>query len=368
MKLSFMLPTKIIMENNCVLNHKEVFTELGHRAMIVTGRNSAKSCGALTDVTHVLDSLSISYIIYDKIENNPSVETVEDAGKIAVEEKVDFVIGIGGGSPIDASKAIAVMAANPHYSSRDLFGNTFDKALPILCIPTTAGTGSEVTPYSVLLRKDMETKVSFGNRNTYPKVAMVDAKYTCSLNKDITINTAVDAFTHCLEGYISLRSTKISDALALSGIEAFGKCLQHLISFQLTQDDRDNLMYASLIGGMVIAQTGVTIAHAMGYCYTYFHNISHGRANGLLMREYLIYNNETCHNKIDKALSLLGYHDISEFCDVLDLLLGKAPALSEEEIDKYTELTMLQKGSIANTPNPLDKETVNSLWKKVSGI
>lgn len=365
MEFLFSMPTRIFFGAECIRKNGSAMKAFGKRAMIVTGKHSARACGALDDVQAVLAENGIESVLFDKVENNPSVETVDEAAQLARAEKTEFIIGIGGGSPIDAAKAIAVLAANEDRKALDLFRNDFQKVQPIVAVPTTAGTGSEATPYSVLLRKDMETKVSFGTPQTFPTMAFLDTKYTMSLSENITINTAIDAFTHSLEGYLAKRSTVMSDALALSGIEAFGKCLPHLISFTLDQEDRDNLMYASLIGGMVIAHTGVTIAHGMGYCYTYFHDIPHGKANGLLVREYLKYNAPACEQKIQKVLELLHCNTIDELGAYLELLIGKAPELTEEDVEKYTELTMIQKGSIANTPNPLDKDKIKALWNKM---
>ena len=366
MKFKFGIPTKIYFERHCVENNREIITGIGKKAIIVTGKHSAKACGALDDVTNVLDKAGVEYIIFNEIENNPSVETVEKAGKIAVEKKIDFVIGIGGGSPLDSSKAIAVLGANTDMDVYDLFSNKFTKALPIVCIPTTAGTGSEATPYSVLLRKDLQTKVSFGNENTYPAYAFVDAKYTNSLSKDFTISTAVDAFTHAFEGYLANRSSVISDCFALEAIKAFGKTMRKLSQFEIDENDRENLMLVSLLGGVIISQTGVTIAHGMGYCYTYFKGIPHGKANGLIMKEYIKLNYDSAKDKIDTAMKTLGCSGIEEFTSILHEMLGDSPHLTEEEVEQYTKLTLIQKGSMLNNPHPIDEGEIKKLWMKLA--
>lgn len=365
MEFSFGIPTKIYFGKDCIAKNAGVLAAVGSKAMIVTGKHSAKASGALDDVTAVLEAEKKEYVIFDEIENNPSVETVAKAADIARAEKIDFVIGIGGGSPIDASKAIAVLAANADMAVTDLFKNAFTKALPIVGVPTTAGTGSEATPYSVLLRKDMQTKVSFGTKDTYPVYAFVDAKYTYSLGKGSTISTAVDAFTHAFEGYLANRSTVISDSFATTAIKAFGKSMRKLATFELDEADRENLMLVSLLGGIIISQTGVTIAHGMGYCYTYFKGIPHGAANGLIMREYMKLNYDVAKDKIDNALSLLGCESIDEFADILAEMLGQPPKLTEEEIELYTKLTQIQKGSMANTPHKIDAEVIKGLWSSI---
>lgn len=363
MKFEFLLPTQIIFERNCIRKNGHKLAEYGKRAMIVTGRNSARACGALQDVEDALNDNNISYIIYNKIENNPSIETVLDASNIGKTEKVDFVIGIGGGSPIDASKAIGVLIAND-IDKKELFLNEFNKSLPVVAVPTTSGTGSEVTPYSVLLRKDLETKVSFGTKATFPKCAFLDPKYTNSLSIETTVNTAVDAFTHVFESYLSRRSTVLSSAFALDGIRIFGECIEALAENKIDDEIREKLMYVSLLGGIVIAQTGVTIAHGMGYCYTYFKNIPHGKANGLLMDAYIRFNYIEEKEKIDTAMDKMGFKSIDEFTALLGKLLGNPPKLTKEEIEHYTELTLLQKGSMSNTARKVDKEAIRYLWEQ----
>jgi len=153
MKYSFKMPVNVIQEKECVKNNINIFKQTGTKALIVTGRHSAKACGALDDIEFILNEAGIDYKIFNEVENNPSLETVVKAADIAKKSNIDFIIGIGGGSPIDASKAIAVLAANDIEIS-DMFKNKFDRALNIIAVPTTSGTGSEATPYSVLLRKE----------------------------------------------------------------------------------------------------------------------------------------------------------------------------------------------------------------------
>jgi alcohol dehydrogenase class IV len=154
----FQLPTTIYHEDNCIKNNNTIFSKCGKKAIIITGRYSAKACGALDDITSVLEEQGISYIIFNEVENNPSIETIERASISAKKFGADFVIGIGGGSPIDAAKAIAVLTAN-EMTGEELFNNNFENVLPIIAVPTTAGTGTEVTPYSVLINNNKKSKL-----------------------------------------------------------------------------------------------------------------------------------------------------------------------------------------------------------------
>ena len=365
MQFSYVMPTKIYFEPDCVKNHAQELAAQGGKAILLTGRYSAKACGALDDVTAALELMSIPYCVYDGIENNPSVETAADAARMAVDFGAEFVIGIGGGSPIDAAKAVAVLAANPGMDALEIFKNAFTKALPVAAIPTTAGTGSEVTPYGVLVRNDLQTKLAFASPLVLPRCALLDVKYTMSLGKNVTVNTAVDAFSHAIEGYLGNRSTVFADCLALEAMEAFGACVDKLIEGVFDLQTREKLLYASLLGGIVLSQVGVTAVHGMGYCYTYYKDIPHGRANGLLMSEYLRYCERFRKDKIDKALCRMGMADIDSFEQTMTAMIGEPPALSTQEIDQYTQQSLLQQGTLANTAGAMTEQQIKALWSKV---
>lgn len=359
----FQLPTIIYHEDNCIKNNNEIFNKCGKKAMIVTGRYSAKACGALDDITSVLEEEKISYVIFNEVENNPSIETVEKASISAKDFGADFVIGIGGGSPIDAAKAIAVLAVN-EITGEELFNNQFENVLPIIAIPTTAGTGTEVTPYSVLINNKKNSKFSFGSNKTFPKYALLDVKYMESLKRNILLNTAVDAFTHSAEGFLCNKANPMSDTLAVQGIKIFGESLNELKSKEISKETKNKLLFASTLGGSVIAHTGVTIVHGMGYCYTYYKDIPHGVANGLLLPILMEYLKEERKDKIKVLLECLNCADISEFKTLLCQLIGEPPELSEEEIELYTEQSMLQMGSVKNTPTSINEEIIEEFWRK----
>lgn len=147
--MKFHMPVKVYCEHDCVKTHSDEWTSLGHKALIVTGRSSAKN-GALADVTDSLNAHQISYCIFDHTEENPSIEMVMQVRDMGIRENVDFVIGIGGGSPMDAAKAIALMIYHKDKDADYLYQQGDSTALPIVEVPTTCGTGSEVTPISVL--------------------------------------------------------------------------------------------------------------------------------------------------------------------------------------------------------------------------
>lgn len=363
MLFKFHVGTKVYFGRNCVKDNIMEFSGYGTRAVIVTGKNSGKSSGALDDVSAIFEQLNIKYMIYDKIENNPALENIQEGAIAAASFHPHFIVGIGGGSPLDAAKAVAVLAAND-IEPAELFKNAFrNKPLPVIAIPTTAGTGSEVTPYSILTRRDMQTKMSFGNEDTFPKAAFIDASYTESLPADITVNTAVDAFSHALEGYLSKRSTPVSDILAVQAIDIFGQCVSNLQRGEFDFGIREKLLYMSMLGGMVISQTGTTIVHGMGYSLTYFKNIPHGRANGLLMSEYLKFIYDNAAKKVDNVLKLLRLGSIGEFGTLMGGLLSEKVQLTEEEIRLYALLAMKQKSASYNVV-PVTQEDLMRLYRQ----
>lgn len=364
MQFKFHIPTKAYFGAGCIKQNSCELVKFGRRAMIVTGGRSARESGALSDICNALKEQNIEYSIFDKVENNPSTDTVKTGSIEAKKVGTDFVIGIGGGSPLDAAKAVAVLAVND-MEPTELFTNIFkNKPLPVIAIPTTAGTGSEVTPYSILTRGDLQTKVSFGNADTFPAVAFLDPRYTESQPPEVTINTAVDALSHCIEGYLGKRRTPPSDILAQEGISIFGHCLESLKSSKISYEDRENLLYMSMLGGMVISHTGTTIVHGAGYNLTYFKGIPHGKANGCLMTEYLRFNYEFAKNRIDHILKLMQLDSIDAFGNAMAVLLGKAPSLNEDEIEQYAAITMTQRSTAANI-RPVAAPDIAEILRKV---
>jgi alcohol dehydrogenase class IV len=358
----FYIGTKVFFGRNIIREHKSELSRYGKKAMIVTGKASARSCGALKDIEEALKELTLEYMVYDRVENNPSLENVSEGGKAARDFGADLIIGIGGGSPLDAAKAVAVLAVNT-MDPVELYKNTFhNKPLPVIAIPTTAGTGSEVTPYSILTRKDVQMKMSFGNEETFPKLAFLDPLYTERLPRNVTVDTAVDAFSHAVEGYLSRRSMPLSDVLAVEAIKIFGRYLKPLLENSIDIDIREKLLFMSMLSGIVISHTGTTIVHGMGYALTYFKNIPHGRANGLLMEEYFKFNYENAKGKIDNIIHALGLRSISEFGEKMNLLLKERVILTDAEMSIYASMTMKQRSTL-NNPRSVEEKDVVGIFK-----
>ena len=364
MQFKFHMPVKAYFGEGCISKNGGEFAKYGRKAIIVTGGRSAKLSGALADLCAALELQGIEYTIYDKVRNNPTLDNVREGGATARQYGAGFVVGIGGGSPLDAAKAVAVLAVND-IEPEQLFTNDFaNRPLPIIAIPTTAGTGSEVTPYSILTRTDKQTKISFGTPDTFPAIAYLDPRYTESQPLEVTVNTAVDALSHSIEGYLGKRRTEATDILAREGIRLFGSCLGSLRSGNINLETREELLYASMLGGMVIAHTGTTIIHGIGYNYTYFNGIPHGKANGYLIAEYLRFNYEHARDRIDDILRLMDLKSLEELDKVLTELIGEAPTLTDEEIKRYAAITMTQRSTATNI-RPVEARDIEQILERV---
>ena len=364
----YYMPTRVIMGADCIIKNSELFIPLGKRALIVTGAQSAKRNGSEKDVKTALESVGIQYLVFDKVMSNPTISCVYEGASYAKENGVDFIIAIGGGSPMDAGKAIALLATQDIEEGSLFSGNYENKVLPMAFVPTTAGTGSEVTQYSILTNDKAQTKTSIASDLLFPTVTFLDAKYTEYLGVITTINTAIDALSHAVEGMLSVRASNVSDALAVASIRMVMNCVPDMLQalelgskgvFNLKQ--REQLLQASLMAGMVIAQTGTTAVHAMGYSLTYFKNIDHGRANGLLLGEYLKFVEKVQADLAERILSAMNFSEAEQFLELLKKLLGEKEEISSEEIKQYSKRA-IQTKNIANSAVKPTEEDINKMF------
>lgn len=358
---TFYMPAKVYFGKNCIIDNKDVFLTLGKNALIFTGRRSAKLNGSLKDVTDALDAVSIGYSVFDEVEENPSLETIERASKIGIENGADFVIGIGGGSPMDAAKGASFLIANPNKSADVLMKNEPLRHVPIAEVATTAGTGSETTQYAVFTLHKQGTKNGAAQK-TFADIAFLDARYTASLSDKVTVNTAIDALTHLIEGYTSKKANYINDKIAESGFGIFAECIPAIKSLDFNVEIREKLLLMSTIAGIVIAQGGTSLPHACGYMPTYEKHIPHGRANAIFTRAYLeLFKDKT---KVNKILSILGFKSLEELNNFFKEVLDTKEEFTEADVQRYTDALMASPVKLALHPYPLTREEIYDMERK----
>lgn len=358
--INYYMPTKLYFGRDSLKNNSSTLKSLGEKALIITGKSSSKKNGSLDELEQELNANNINYVIFDKVEENPSLETILNGAELGKSYKVDFLIGLGGGSPIDAAKAMGIYINNPHLSDDDIFKYQGLESLPIVAIPTTSGTGTEVTQYSIITVHKEKTKKNFG-QTVFPKIAFVDPKYTFNTPVEITKNTAIDAFTHLAEGYLNTNSTIISESLAEKGFTLFGESLDDLLRGSISENTREKLMMASTIAGMVIAQTGTSLPHGLGYALTYNKGLPHGIANGILFAEYLKSFKYT--DKVQRMLSFMGIESLPEFEEIFGRLISQKVLIDEDDIKSYTNSFMTNKAKLKNHPEAISYDEVYLIYK-----
>lgn len=354
------------MGDNCVSAQAGLLSGLGRRALVVTGARSARANGSLADLEAALAANGQTCAVFDKVMENPTIDCVYEGAALARKEGADFVVGVGGGSPMDAAKAIAWLACED-VPREKLFSGCFGKRLPLCCIPTTAGTGSEVTQYSVLTDDARQTKASLSSPLLFPDLALLDGKYMDALPHRTTVNTVIDSLSHSMEGYVSAKANPLSDRLALTAVEIIGGILPRLTEDRLTAEDRAQLLYASTLGGMVIAHTGTTAVHAMGYPLTYFRQAPHGRANGLLLPDFLAMVARQFPQRVEALTKAVGAADLPAFKGMLAALLGEREVLTLQEAEAFTDSASRAK-NLANCVLPFGRDEVRALYRAAFGV
>ena len=285
--MDFYMPTRLFAQDGCVRAHKDALAALGESCVVVTGRHAAQASGALDDVLAALADCGIRCEVWDGVTENPPVRACEEAGRFAAERGASFVVGIGGGSALDAAKAVAVFAANPALDEEGFYAKAWDRApLPIALVGTTAGTGSEVTKVSVLTDA-AGRKHSIHDDLLYAAVSFGDSRYTHSCPRSVTLSTGVDVLAHAAESYFSRKADEVSRAFAVRAIRLLLEPLAAAADGELDVASRRQLYEASILGGLAINTTGTCFPHNVGYYLTEAHGVPHGFASAMFLPEML---------------------------------------------------------------------------------
>ena len=255
----------------------------GKKALIVTDTHLEK-IGLLHEIKKSLENIGISFAIYDKVVSEPSMEYTEEGLKAYQEAKADFLIAVGGGSPIDAAKAIGALATNEGKVTDFMGANKIPKpGAPLIAIPTTAGTGSEVTQFTIITDTAKDVKMLIASPNVMPRVALVDPLMTLQMPQGITAATGLDALTHAIEGYVSVKAHSITDTLAIQAIRIIGANLRQAWSNGENVEARTNMMTGALMAGMAFSNSSVALVHGMARPIGAYFHVAHGVSNASLL-------------------------------------------------------------------------------------
>ena len=389
MEFSYFLPVNIQFGWNKVDHVADFVKSYGKKALIVTGRTSAKKSGLYDRVVAKLDAAHIDHVLFDQVDANPLTTTALDGATIAKSESCDMVIAVGGGSIMDCAKGIAFMAVNEGNINDYIFNRkTSNNALPLIVIPTTCGTGSEGNGFGVLTNPETGDKKSLRCNAIVPKVSIVDPAVMGTMPPHVLASVGFDALCHNIEAYTSKTAQPFTDALAHYAVTLLAQYLVPLYNHvkaiangqgpvlnekQLTKA-WESVTLASTIGGMVINTAGVTLGHGMEHPASGLKDITHGVGLAVIEPVVVKYTWSANPEKFNALARICNHGDGSE--------LGEALRLMVHELDLTTNLTELgftkkdipwlvdnvyvvATGNIANTVADVSREDIEVLYKKM---
>ena len=316
---------------------------------------------------------NFSVYLYNNTTPNPTPETVDLVTKLFRSNNCNFIIGIGGGSTIDLAKSVSILQSHKHSSRKYLYKehDLSNESCPFIAIPSTSGTGSEVTSWATIWDMKNKKKLSLEKYSMYPTHCIVDPELTYSLPKYQTALTGMDALTQSIEAYWSRNSQEISDIYSLTAIKII---LENLEDAYLTnkQNSRINMSLGSLLGGLAFSNTKTSICHSLSYPMTIYYNIPHGQAVSITLPSFLEWNKDSLNSKLNPLLYAMGTKSIKQSCDKIRNLMksiGLKINLSELNINKPDIKNIIREGfyneRADNNPKKILKKDAEKLLNEI---
>ena len=378
----FVIPNHTVVGTNVLGEAAPLLKKMGNKAFIVTGRHVAVS-DMMKQLTALLDENGIGCVIFDGITGEPTDTMIENGVEMLKSSGCDFIIGIGGGSPLDSAKAIAAMAVNDgsiaDYNGKEITG----EILPLAAIPTTAGTGSEATKFTVITDSEKGIKMLLKGDVLVPKLAIVDSSFTVGAPKSVTSATGLDALTHAVEAYTSRKAFSMTDTLAVSAVKRIMKYLP--IAYREPDNSlaREQMSVAALEAGICINNSSVTIVHGMSRPIGALFHVPHGMSNAMLLKECLSFAVSGAYEKFanlgretgvasdsdsDETAAEKFIDSLQNICDVCEI-----PTLEQYGIDRdeyYSKISKMAtdavaSGSPANTVKEVTVDDCIEIYKKL---
>jgi alcohol dehydrogenase class IV len=378
---SFYLGSKIEFGSNSIEVLPKYLEEYKSKKILVITDAVLIELKVIDPLLNILNREELDYLIYDKIKPNPNLDSIEEGYDFVKDLDIGLIIAIGGGSTLDTSKAIAMLLKNDDKCYNYLDGRGLDKkeitgAVDIIAIPTTAGTGSEVSVYSVITDYN-HIKDSLTSNYLLPKVAIIDPVLTLKLPKKFSVYTGLDVFGHALEAYTSKISNELSDLMALEAIKIVFEYLPIVIS-ENSQESREKLAYASMIAGSAMSNCGATLPHALGCALGGNLNLAHGLTVGVLQIPTIRYNKQSNSKEYKKILDhLKPGNDIKEndaaekFIEMIEDLFVQLDfsstldmAVENQILDKMVEDASIH-GCLNLNSRTMCKEDIRSMFKSI---
>lgn len=360
-----------------------VVARLGYKKALVVTDKGLMKFGVAKMVLDVLDEAAIPYEIYDEVKPNPTVTNVKMGVEACKKAKADFIIAIGGGSSMDTAKGIGIICNNPEFSdviSLEGVADTKKKTVPIIALPTTAGTAAETTINYVIIDEEKQKKMVCVDPNDIPAVAIIDAELMYSLPKSLTAATGMDAMTHAIEGLITKGAWELSDMFEIKAIEMIHKYLPIAVNEPTNPVGRDGMAVAQYVAGMAFSNVGLGVDHGMAHPLSALHDIPHGVACAMLLPTVMKFNAPAALPKyVDIAKALGVYKDgmtqqeaADAACaeiDNLSRLVGIPTHLSElgiteKDIDALADQAIVDVCTPGN-PREVTRDDIVALYKQI---
>ena len=381
MNFDLYLPVEVIFGVGSVNKVGEVGRRFGYRVLIATGKKSTKENGALDRVVESLNRNGAEeIIIFDQIEPNPTDKSVNLASEIVVKEKIDYIIGLGGGSSLDSTKAISIVSSNEGYAWDYVNYPEGPRLIPflnrpVICIPTTAGTGSEVNRYSVLSNPIRKEKMVISHSLNYPRVAIIDPSLTVSMDRRLTALMGIDALMHALESLTNRLSNFFAEDLAIRAIQIIRRWLPVAIEEPENLQARSYMSYAAMLAGIAIDRKRVALIHGMEHPVSaHYPHIAHAEGLSALGVAITDFNYKGNPEKYALFAELMGYKPephmavkaLEDFLEKVGLRLSlKELGVEREKIERLTEDTyMLSRGLFPINPVEPTMEDIYKLYER----
>ncbi|RME12355.1 MAG: iron-containing alcohol dehydrogenase [Aquificota bacterium] len=359
----------------------EVGRRFGYRALVVTGKRSTRESGALQ---RVVDSLKRSgaeeVLLFDQIEPNPTDKVVNLASELVVREKIDYIVGLGGGSSLDSAKAISIVSSNEGYAWDYVNYPEGPRLIPflnrpVICIPTTAGTGSEVNRYSVLSNPIRKEKLVISHSLNYPRAAIIDPSLTVSMDRKLTAITGVDALMHALESLTNRLSNQFAEELAIRAVALIREWLPIALEEPDNLRARSYMSYAAMLAGIAIDRKRVALIHGMEHPVSaHYPHVAHAEGLAALAVAVTDFNYRGSPQKYALFAELMGYpaephmavKALEDFLHRVGLRVSlKDLGVEREKLDRLTEdVYMLSRGLFGINPVEPSLEDVYRLYER----
>lgn len=384
MNFDYYIPTKIYFGKGQINKLGEISLP-GKKALIVISSGTAmKKHGYLKKVQDLLSGNNSEFTLFDKIQPNPTLTSIREGSELAREEGCDYIIGLGGGSSIDASKSIAIMANNPGDYWDYISGGTGkglevpNDPLPVIAITTTAGTGTEADPWTVVTKEDTNEKIGFGYDKTFPYISIVDPDLMMTVPPHLTAYQGFDAFFHAAEGYIANIATEVSDMYALKSIGLIGRSLAKAVRDGSDEKARADVALANTLAGFVESTSSCISEHSLEHALSAYHpNIAHGAGLILLSEAYFTHFMDIVPEKYVDMAKALGNKNaetpedfikelvmLQETCGVRDLKMSDF-GVDGNNLEKYAKNAFNTMAGLFNfDPAALSEDEVLSILKK----